>query len=162
MLITFAKLYGNIRYVYPNMHIQFEVMKQKQIIRYAAVSGALSVALGAFGAHGLQTLETAQKITPEDIKIFETAVRYQFYHTFALLAVAAFGDILRPKLKNWSVITFISGMFIFSGSLYLLSLSQFLFAERMSWLGAITPLGGLSLIAGWVLLFVSAFSKAKV
>ena len=137
-------------------------MEQKTISRCAAISGALSVALGAFGAHGLQQLETAQKITSEDIRIFETAVRYQFYHTFALLAVASFANILKPKLKNWSVTAFITGMIIFSGSLYLLSLSQFFFGTRMSWLGAITPLGGLSLISGWILFFVSAFSKEKV
>lgn len=160
-MITFAKLYRNIICVYAYMHIQIQVMEQKQIIRCAAISGAFSVALGAFGAHGLQQLETAQKITSEDIRIFETAVRYQFYHTFALLAVAAFSNILKPKLKNWSVIAFITGMIIFSGSLYFLSLSQYLFGERMAWLGAITPLGGLSLIAGWILLFISAFSKEK-
>ncbi len=161
-MITFAKLYLIIGYAYVYMHIQTQVMEQKTIIRCAAISGALSVALGAFGAHGLQQLESTQKITAKDISIFETAVRYQFYHTFALFAVAAFSDILKPKLKNWSVTAFITGITIFSGSLYLLSLSEFFFGTRMAWLGAITPLGGLSLISGWLLFFGSAFSKEKV
>ena len=162
MMITFAKLYVIFVYAYAYMHIQTQIMEQKTIIRCATISGALSVALGAFGAHGLQQLETAQRITIEDIRIFETAVRYQFYHTFALLAVAAFANILNPKLKNWSVTAFIAGIIIFSGSLYLLSLSQFFFGTRMAWLGAITPLGGLSLITGWILFFAASFSKEKI
>lgn len=162
MMITFAKLYVIFGYAYAYMHIQTQIMEQKTIIRCAAISGALSVALGAFGAHGLQQLETAQRITTEDIRIFETAVRYQFYHTFALLAIAALANILDAKYKTWSIRAFIAGIMIFSGSLYLLSLSQFFFGDRMSWLGAITPLGGLFLIAGWILFFLSAFSKEKV
>ena len=161
MMITFAKLYGIILYRYTYMHIQTQVMQQKLLIRCAAISGALSVALGAFGAHGLQQLESAQKITPEDIRIFETAVRYQFYHTFALLAIASLANILDAKYKSWSVRAFLAGIIIFSGSLYLLSLSQFLFGNRLSWLGAITPLGGLLLISGWILFFLSAFSREK-
>ncbi len=136
-------------------------MNQKQIIRCAAVSGALSVALGAFAAHGLHSLEDAGKMTSEDIGIFETAVRYQFYHTFALIGVSALGDILKPKLKNYAVNAFLIGIVLFSGSLYLLSLSQFIFGNRLTWLGAITPLGGLSFILGWCLLFFASGNKKK-
>ena len=128
-------------------------MEQKTIIRIAAISGALSVALGAFGAHGLDQLVDQGQLNADDINIFETAVRYQFYHTFALIGLAALGNQIKPKQIRYAAIAFIAGIIIFSGSLYLLSLSQYIFGTRYLWLGAITPLGGLSFIAGWIFLF---------
>ena len=128
-------------------------MNQKKIIGIAALLGGLSVALGAFGAHGLESMVTSGKMQADDIRIFETGVRYQFYHTFALLAVGLGYHLLNPKLAKYAVTLFLIGMIIFSGSLYLLTLSEPLLGTRLSWLGAITPLGGISLIVGWIMLF---------
>ncbi len=110
--------------------------------RFFAVAGALAamtgVILGAFGAHGLRG-----RLTPADLEIFETGVRYHMYHALGLFAVA--WAVTRwpsgaTTLAGWSMIV---GIAIFSGSLYLLVLT----GQR--WLGAITPLGGVALIVGW-------------
>ena len=135
-------------------------MNQKQIIRFAALSGALSVGLGAFGAHGLEGLVEAGKMQVDDIRIFETGVKYQFYHSLALLALGLGFIYLNPKQAVNACRSFIGGIIIFSGSLYLLSISEAVFGTRMSWLGAITPIGGLLFIAGWVLLFFAANKKS--
>lgn len=134
-------------------------MNQKQIIRIAALSGALSVGLGAFGAHGLEGLVESGKMQADDIRIFETGVRYQFYHSLALLAIGLGYMHLNAKQAINACKSFLGGMIIFSGSLYLLSVSEAVFGARMSWLGAITPLGGLLYIIGWLLLFSAANKK---
>ena len=107
-----------------------------------AVFGFLGVAFGAFGAHGLRS-----RLTPEMLAIFETAVRYQMYHVFALLivggAMAHFGPARLLSLAGWS---FIAGIVIFSGSLYALALTG------TTALGAITPIGGLGFLIGWACL----------
>jgi uncharacterized membrane protein YgdD (TMEM256/DUF423 family) len=122
------------------------------LLRSAAVSGALAVALGAFGAHSLK-----ESLAPEMLHVFETGVMYQIYHTMALLACGA----LAGKFTTLNAGRFfISGMFAFSGSLYLLSTRSLLGIETWKWLGPITPLGGLCFIIGWVLLF-AAFGKKQ-
>ncbi|MBV9960620.1 MAG: DUF423 domain-containing protein [Parafilimonas sp.] len=117
----------------------------------AAILGALSVVLGAFGAHGLKT-----KMNADAFDIFETAVKYQFYHVFALLAVAILSQFIPGNLINWSGKCFIVGIIIFCGSLYLLAYFKMINNQQMNWLGAITPIGGLCFIAGWILLAVAA------
>ncbi len=111
-----------------------------------AVLGALAVALGAFGAHALQKRLPAAKLTT-----FETGVRYHFYHALALVAVGILGTVhpeaVLLRLSGW---LFVVGILFFSGSLYWLALGG------PRWLGPITPLGGLALIAGWVLLAVAS------
>ena len=134
-------------------------MQTIRIIRYAAVTGALSVALGAFGAHALQSLVEKGSLTENDLRIFETGVRYQFYHTFALLALAALSPYLKEKAQHNAALCFLFGVLIFSGSLYILSMSGYLFGHRLEWLGAITPLGGVALIAGWVIFFTGLKTK---
>lgn len=113
----------------------------------AALAGALAVASGAFGAHAL-----ADRLPPERLATFETAARYLMYHALALVGVAlAFGRW--PSAAGWlqaSGWCFIAGMLLFSGSLFLLTLSG------IRWLGAITPLGGVAFIAGWICLAVAA------
>ncbi len=107
----------------------------------AAVLGFVSVALGAFGAHTLK-----DKLAPEQLARFETAVRYQFYHVFALLGVSLLARAW-PDLNfapaGWA---FLAGVIIFSGTLYLIDLTGI----RM--FGAVTPVGGVLLLAGWLLL----------
>lgn len=131
-------------------------MNVKSIIQTGALLGAASVAIGAFGAHGLESMADTGKIELKDLHTFETAVRYQFFHVLALLAIAALYTHLNPKRAHQAVWAFLIGIIIFSGSLYLLTLSPVIFGTRMSWLGAITPLGGLSFIVGWILLFSGA------
>lgn len=134
-------------------------MNDKSIIRLAAWCGALSVAFGAFGAHGLESMAEAGKIDTNDLHTFETAVRYQFFHTFGILATGVLGAYLTEKAMRNIARLFLSGIVIFSGSLYLLTLSPLLFGERMGWFGAITPLGGICFIAGWVLLALKVGKK---
>lgn len=104
-----------------------------------ALSACAGVAAGAFGAHGLKT-----RLSPEMLSVFEVGVRYQMYHAFALMA-AAWAQTRWPSsliaLGGW---LFVIGTALFSGSLYLLSLSG------MHWPGMITPLGGLAILAGWI------------
>ncbi len=109
----------------------------------------IAVILGAFGAHKLKEF-----ISAEDLAIYETGVRYQFYHTFALLVVAILLHINHSSLLNKCGYAFAAGIVLFSGSLYGLSLRN-LSEVNLNWLGPITPLGGLFLILGWLLLFVS-------
>ena len=111
--------------------------------KWGATLAALAVGAGAFGAHGLE-----QVLTENRMDTYETAVQYHLYHALALLIV---GALTRQWARiQWSGYCFIVGVFLFSGSLYLLVLTD------TAWLGAITPLGGVAFIAGWLAL---AFSK---
>lgn len=117
------------------------------LLPIGALSGALAVGLGAFGAHALrETLTEARRET------FEIAVRYQFYHSLALLAVAVLAG-RTPPLPSAGLIgaLLLGGIVIFSGSLYALVLTD------RSWLGAITPIGGVLLILGWLGLAFAAW-----
>ncbi len=118
---------------------------EKTFFISGAVFGLLGVALGAFGAHSLKGI-----LSPDMLANFETGVRYQMYHTMALLAVAWAVTRWPGGLTNAAGWLFIIGIVIFSGSLYILSLSG------VRWLGAITPIGGIALIAGWACLIVAA------
>ena len=120
----------------------------KHFLLIAAVLGFLGVAFGAFGAHGLRN-----RLSPEMLAVFEIGVRYQMYHVFALLAVAAaighFGQVRLLTIAGWS---FIAGTLIFSGSLYALALTG------TTMFGAITPIGGLGFLIGWACLAFLAAS----
>jgi uncharacterized membrane protein YgdD (TMEM256/DUF423 family) len=105
----------------------------------------LAVALGAFGAHALR-----QRLSPEMLAVFEVGVRYHVYHALALFAVAFVADRNPGGLAQASGWAFALGIVIFSGSLYLLTLTG------MRWLGAVTPIGGTAFLAGWVLLFLAS------
>jgi uncharacterized membrane protein YgdD (TMEM256/DUF423 family) len=118
-------------------------------LKIAALLGALAVALGAFGAHALKKI-----LDEKSLLVFETAVRYQFYHVFALVAV---GVLLKEFPNNqliWSGRFFCYGILIFCGSLYLMTLLEAIGLQGFKWLGAITPIGGLCLIAGWILMAI--------
>lgn len=122
----------------------------KTFIITAAVLGALVVAAGAFGSHGLK-----DKVNDYTLNIFETAVRYQFYHVFALLAMGMLFQSFGDNWMLWSGRFFIAGIILFCGSLYALTFFLAEGNENMKWLGAITPFGGLCFIAGWVCMAVS-------
>lgn len=107
-----------------------------------ALSGALAVGLGAFGAHALRA-----SLSPDRLVAFETGVRYEMYHALALLAVAlAASPSASSGMLTAAGVLFVLGTLLFSGSLYLLAIT------KAKWLGAITPLGGVAFIAGWVFL----------
>lgn len=111
------------------------------LTRTAAVVGASGVVLGAFGAHALKA-----RLAPEALEIYRTGVLYHLLHAVALLAIAALGrELRRPGL---TAALFAGGVAVFSGSLYLLAVT----GQR--WLGAVTPLGGAALIAGWLSLLL--------
>lgn len=136
-------------------------MNHQNIIRIAAIAGGTGVALGAFGAHGLQQIAEQGNMTAEQLKTFETAVRYQMYHALALFCLPAINGILNSKFTGYAASCFGSGILLFSGSLYLYSLSTWLFGSEIKWFGAITPLGGLLFIAGWICVFISAMKRSK-
>lgn len=110
-----------------------------------ALAGLVAVAAGAFGAHALR-----DRLAPSDLALFETAVRYQMYHALALL-VAGWAGVRAADPLWWAAgWGFATGIVVFSGSLYLLALGE------ARWPGAITPLGGLLLLAGWGCLALAA------
>lgn len=119
-------------------------------LRIGALFGLFAVAFGAFGAHALKSIVAADKIG-----IFETGVRYQFYHSFALLAVGLVMLHLSNKHLRLSAKLFIAGICCFSGSLYLLALRDVLgIGSFVKILGPITPIGGLLLILGWLFFYI--------
>ncbi len=108
----------------------------------------LAVGLGAFGAHALRT-----RLEPDFQTVYETAVRYHFYHALGLFVVAWLAETRPSVWVSAAGSAFVAGIVLFSGSLYALALS----GQR--WLGAITPLGGLAFLAGWMLLLVACFKR---
>lgn len=122
----------------------------RKIIIISAVSGAIAVVLGAFGAHALKSL-----LSPNALDNWHTAVNYQFIHTLALLFLSVMPANRRINTAAWC---FGSGILLFSGSLYLLSLRE-LIALPISFLGPITPLGGLLFILGWLMLLLSVLKN---
>ncbi len=123
-------------------------------LKIAAILGGLAVAAGAFGAHSLK-----QVLSDKDLAIFETAVRYQFYHVVALLALGILFKEFPNNYMLWSGRLFCFGVLIFSGSLYAMTILEAMGRHGFRWLGAITPIGGLCLIAGWVMLAIGLTSK---
>jgi uncharacterized membrane protein YgdD (TMEM256/DUF423 family) len=120
-------------------------MTGRRALLAGAVLGGLSVALGAFGAHALR-----DRLSPADLQVYETAARYQMYHALALVGLGLWLERgARPRLV-WAARAWLTGTVIFSGSLYLLVLTG------VRALGAITPLGGVALIVGWLLVAVDA------
>ena len=114
-------------------------------IGVGALACGLGVALGAFGAHGLKS-----RVAPELLVVFETGVRYHMYHALALLAVGWAASRWPGSAVEISGWLFVAGIVIFSGSLYVMTMTG------ARWLGAITPLGGLAFIVGWALLALTA------
>lgn len=131
------------------------IASDARFLRWPLIAGALlallSVMAGAFGAHALKTVVSA-----DYLEVFQTGARYQMYHALALILVALASSLpLSRRLLNWAARCFCVGTLLFSGSLYSLVLTD------IHWLGAITPLGGLGFMAGWVCL-VAAGWRAPV
>jgi uncharacterized membrane protein YgdD (TMEM256/DUF423 family) len=126
-------------------------MKKHTSFLWAAAMGGLAVAIGAFGAHFLKPIlaETGRSET------FELAVRYQFYHALALFATGLTMNQIESRWLHFSGLCFLLGILFFSGSLYILCFSG------LGILGAITPIGGLFFIVGWIFLFLGIYKKQK-
>lgn len=122
----------------------------KTFLIWASLLGAIAVILGAFGAHALRNIVTESKI-----EVFKTAVTYQFYHVFALLALAWLQYQKPNKIFMYAGMFFIIGIILFSGSLYMLT-----FVE-LKGLGIITPVGGIFFIAGWIAILIGTIQLKK-
>jgi uncharacterized membrane protein YgdD (TMEM256/DUF423 family) len=118
-------------------------------IRVGAVLAAAAVALGAFGAHAMQ-----ERLTPERMETWRTAANYHLVHAVALVALGCLGERLTGPASSgaWALL---AGIVVFSGSLYVLCLTD------RGWLGAITPLGGIAFLVGWVLIAVGPWSTSS-
>jgi uncharacterized membrane protein YgdD (TMEM256/DUF423 family) len=129
----------------------------RNFLLVAALFGAIGVMCGAFGAHGLQKLTTDETV----LHGFQTAVQYQLLHSITLLFVASMFERLSPKWMKWSGIFFISGIILFSGSLYILTFLKLQDSGMTKFIGPVTPLGGLCLILGWLFLAIAAAQKIR-
>ena len=117
---------------------------KNRIVVCASIFGLTAVILGAFGAHSLKKIVSANMLS-----VWQTGIQYHFYHTFALLLLSTLNHF-KPKYSKFSFYSFVMGIIIFSGSLYLLALKDFLGAPWLKYLGPITPIGGLFFILGWL------------
>jgi len=127
-------------------------MNQRTTLIWACLFGATGVMIGAFGAHALKpALEASGRLDT-----FETAVKYQFYHTFALLAVGIMMYHTGKRALHYAALLFTLGILFFSGSLYVLC------ATGIGVLGAVTPLGGVLFIAGWFTTLWAVWKKQDV
>ena len=121
-------------------------MNKQFWIKIIAVSGFLSVALGAFAAHGLESV-----LSDRRMDTFQTAAQYQIFHTLALLGIICTEDgLLQVRCKIYLARCFVLGIILFSGSLYLLAITD------ISALGMLAPIGGSAFIIGWAILFIEA------
>ncbi|MBA4241178.1 MAG: DUF423 domain-containing protein [Sphingobacteriaceae bacterium] len=130
-------------------------------LTFIGLLGAIAVALGALGAHFLKSKLPTGLITQEQLIGFDTAVKYQMYHTLAMLALILLSKHTTHKFINWAYNCFFIGILMFSGSLYFLCTRNLFGAEWLKVLGPITPIGGLFFIAGWILIILVGFSSNK-
>lgn len=123
----------------------------KTILLTASILLALAVAIGAFGAHGLKS-----HLSEAMLQTWKTGVEYHFYHALGLLLIGVLSVSMPTQLLNWSALFLFAGIVLFSGSLYILAITG------IKWIGAITPLGGICFIAGWLLLFMTVLKNFAV
>jgi uncharacterized membrane protein YgdD (TMEM256/DUF423 family) len=123
----------------------------KRYVAIGSVLGAIAVALGAFGAHGLKKI-----VLPETVQTFQTGVQYQMYHCLALLLTGLLYEKCYQKFARLAGIFFLLGIILFSGSLYLLTYFNATETVGLEKIGLVTPVGGVSFIAGWLFLFLAA------
>jgi uncharacterized membrane protein YgdD (TMEM256/DUF423 family) len=123
-------------------------VNSRWILSLGGLLVALATISGAFGAHALQA-----RLSPERLDIYETAVRYQFYHALGLLAIGLAARTIDAPMLRWAAVLIVIGIVLFSGSIYALSFG----APRP--LGVITPIGGLALIVGWILFAIAVMKR---
>jgi uncharacterized membrane protein YgdD (TMEM256/DUF423 family) len=126
----------------------------KKFITTGALLGAIAVALGAFGAHGLKKI-----VEPETVQTFQTGVQYQMYHALALLLTGLLYEKCSQKYARIAGYLFIAGIILFSGSLYALTIGKAAEVTALGKAGIITPQGGVCFIAGWLFLFFAAMKN---
>ncbi|MEO6667977.1 MAG: DUF423 domain-containing protein [Ferruginibacter sp.] len=129
----------------------------KGFLKLASILAAISIAFGAFGAHSLKEANVSR----DAVSIFETAVRYQFYHVFALFIVAILYKDFPFKTTIWAGRLFVTGIILFSGSLYFLTWVKAAVIPGYDAVGAVTPIGGLAFIGGWICLLVSVSGQKR-
>ena len=129
----------------------------KSFLAIAAVFGALAVAFGAFGAHALK-----KTVSDTALNIFETGVRYQFYHVFALALIAILYRDFPGRWMQWAGSLFIAGILLFSGSLYVLTYIKAAVRPGLDWIGIVTPFGGLAFIAGWACMLIGLYKNGSL
>ncbi|HET9745083.1 MAG TPA: DUF423 domain-containing protein [Chitinophagaceae bacterium] len=122
----------------------------KRFVTIGATLGAIAVALGAFGAHGLKKIVDA-----ETVQTFQTGVQYQMYHSLALLLTGLLYEKYSQKMTRIAGILFIIGILLFSGSLYLIAAGRAGGSHSLDKAGIITPFGGVSFIAGWMFMLIA-------
>ena len=127
-----------------------------RFLKIAAFLGALTVIFGAFAAHAIKS-----RVNAETLSIFETSVRYQMYHVFAIFLVGIIYKEFHFKYMIWAGNLFLAGIILFSGSLYALTFFKANGNENMNWLGAVTPFGGTCFIVGWSLILLSLYQPKK-
>lgn len=124
----------------------------KKILLAGSVFGLLTVVIGAFGAHALEEI----LLQNGRVDTFETAVKYQGIHALALVLLGILSEKLNNSLIRYAAILMVIGILIFSGSLYILSITN------IGFLGAITPIGGIASIAGWILLIIGIYKSSTI
>jgi uncharacterized membrane protein YgdD (TMEM256/DUF423 family) len=144
-------LVGVSRQFYISLPSKKLVIMNRKILITASLFGAIAVVLGAFGAHGLKNLISADALT-----IWAKGVEYQFYHTLALLFLSQMPE---SKLTRLAHVFFSLGILFFSGSLYLLATRTVTDISFVNYIGPVTPIGGLLLIVGWGMLLLSALKS---
>ena len=127
----------------------------KRFLIAASVFGGLAVAFGAFGAHGLESITEDEKI----LHGFQTGVQYQMVHALALLVITILIEKFSGKWMKWAGNSFIAGIILFSGSLYLLTFLKIEESSAVRFVGPVTPLGGLLFITGWLFLLIAVLKK---
>ncbi len=132
------------------------MQKQNNFIIWASAMMAIGVCFGALGAHSLKKV-----LTPESLAAWETGVRYQLIHGLAILIIATNDRLMESKGIISVLRLFISGILLFSGSVYLLS-TQSVSGLSVSFLGPITPIGGVLMITAWIMLFLQAVKTNKL
>lgn len=131
-------------------------MNSKKILVIAGILGALAVIFGAFGAHALK-----ESISADQLTSYKTGVSYHFYHTFLLLGIGILYKLKASKMLRIAAWLCIIGILFFSGSIYLLSCKDIIGINNTSWIGPVTPLGGLLFIVSWLLLVFNFIKRDR-
>jgi uncharacterized membrane protein YgdD (TMEM256/DUF423 family) len=127
---------------------------QKIFLIIGTVLAGLAVVLGAFGAHGLQKI-----VSPDRVAIYQTGVQYQMYHALALILTGLLSERIFSSFLSYAGVMFVTGVILFSGSLYLIVSLYAMNKTVPKAVGILTPVGGLFFILGWVCLLVSILKK---